>query len=115
MKKLSLILIKQIADFSFDPGMTTLCVLLRERRARIFCRSHSTENVDRIKKYGVLNPVWICDNTLIAGFEQFAVAREAGLTEIPAFIIPDDTPKEEQLDLSLELIGAKKQLPLIFG
>ena len=113
-----------ITDFSFDPGMTTLCVLLRERRARILCRSYSTENyspfegglkgdVNRIKKYGVLNPVWICNNTLIAGFEQFAAAFAADLKEIPAFVLPSDTSKEKQLDLSLELIGAKKQLPLM--
>ncbi len=115
MKKVTLIPINQITDFSFD----------------IFCRLKSTENhspvegevrrvseglkgdVDRIKKYGVLNPVWICGKTLVAGFEQFAAAKTAGLEEIPAFVLPDDTPKEKLLDLSLELIGAKKQIPLM--
>jgi len=104
-----------ITDFSFD----------------IFCRLKSTENhspfegevrrvseglkgdVDRIKKYGVLNPIRTCGKTLIAGFEQFAAAQAAGLEEIPAFVLPEDTSKEELLDLSLELIGAKKQIPLM--
>ena len=103
MQKLSkispirLIKLSEITDFSFG----------------ILCRSHSTENVDRIKKYGVLNPVWICGKTLIAGFEQFAAASEAGLKEIPAFVLSSDTSKEKQLDLALELIGAKKMLPLM--
>jgi len=103
MKKLSkispirLIKLSENTDFSFD----------------ILCRSYSTENVDRIKKYGVLNPVWICDGTLIAGFEQFATARDAGLKEIPAFVLPSETSKEKQLDLCIELIGAEKMLPLM--
>ena len=97
MQNLSLIPINQITDLSFH----------------ILCRSHSTENVDRIKKYGVLNPVWVCDGTLIAGFEQFAAAFDAGLKEIPAFVLPSETSKEQQLDLCLELIGAEKMLPLM--
>ncbi len=97
IRPICLIKLSEITDFSFG----------------ILCRSHSAENVDRIKKYGVLNPVWICDGTLIAGFEQFAAAYEAELTEIPAFVLPSETSKEKQLDLSLELIGAKKQLPVM--
>ena len=103
MKKLSIIPINQITDLSFH----------------LLCRLNSPfegglkGDVDRIKKYGVLNPVWICGKTLIAGFEQLAAACEADLKEIPAFVIPDDTTKEQQLDLSLELIGATKQLPLM--
>ena len=91
--------LNQLTDFSFD----------------IFCRLQSTKNVDcsRIKKYGVLNPIWICGKSLIAGFEQFAAARAAGLSEIPAFILPENTSKEVQLDLALELIAAKKQIPLM--
>ena len=94
---ISLIKLNEITDYSFD----------------ILCRFHSTENVDRIKKYGVLNPIWICDKTLIAGFEQFAAARDADLKEIPAFVLPTDTSKEKQLDLVLELIATKKMLPLM--
>jgi len=103
MKKLSIIPINQITDLSFD----------------ILCRLNSPfegglkGDVDRIKKYGVLNPVWICDKTLIAGFEQFFAACSAGMEKIPAFVLPADTSKEKQLDLSLELIGAGKMLPLM--
>jgi len=109
---LYLIKLNNISDFSFD----------------IFCRLNSTscsdcntnfsknvENsqIERFKKYGALNPIWTCGNTLIAGFETFATARAAAFVQIPAFVLPDNTTKEAQLDLMLELIGAKKQLPLM--
>ena len=121
MQNISLIPINQITDFSFDifcrlstsfgPQTSSLEILIKGKNQKT---SYGlTGCVDRIKKYGILNPVWICGKTLIAGFEQFSTAREAELTEIPAFVLPDDTSKEKQLDLCLELIGAKKMLTLM--
>ena len=108
MQKISQININDITDYSFD----IFCRLPRHTQG-LRSTSFGLQTSDRIKKYGVLNPVWICGKKLIAGFEQIAAAQTAGLEEIPAFVLPDDTSKEELLDLSLELIGAKKQLPLM--
>jgi ParB/RepB/Spo0J family partition protein len=61
--------------------------------------------VESIKKYGILQPLMVTPGddgiyVLIAGERRLRAARDAGLEEVPAAIIPDASDRE-QLELAL--------------
>jgi ParB/RepB/Spo0J family partition protein len=61
--------------------------------------------VESVKQYGILQPLMVTPShdgiyVLIAGERRLRAAREAGLEEVPAVIVPDATERD-QLELAL--------------
>lgn len=72
----------------------------------IFDASEMASLVESVKQYGVLQPLLVTMSdeggiyVLIAGERRLRAAREAGLEEVPAVVLPDATERE-QLELAL--------------
>jgi len=65
--------------------------------------------VASVKKYGILQPIILCDKTLIAGRRRVLAAKMAGLEVVPARIFVDTVPN---VALSLVENEQRRQNPL---
>jgi ParB family chromosome partitioning protein len=55
--------------------------------------------VNSVRKYGVLEPILLRGNTLVAGRRRLKAAKLAGLTTIPARVFPEDFSNKHILSL----------------